>query len=295
MSTVVACPQCGKSLKVRDELVGKKLKCPCGSIVSTPAPAVPAAAPAPVQASTPPPVPQDRYPRWETIFLGTKNMLVFDDDSAWHANLTDEEHERVTHRLENGAAQKDALEGVADRTQVRFDRITNVLYEEQDRRLDVTYDLSDGSATVGWNMEDVAQRDAVFEALRGRLGPRFRYERRRLGRIEAGLMPLIALCIVALATAALVGLAWGLNQLPGGAVVTRGPIWAFVLMIAAYTIGCMGPSGNGVLGGVVMLACVAWIAVRVANPPVQITLTAEKEDQKPRRGKDIRGSDDKEE
>ena len=37
MSVTFACPGCGKSIKVRDELAGKKGKCPgCGAILTVP-------------------------------------------------------------------------------------------------------------------------------------------------------------------------------------------------------------------------------------------------------------------
>ena len=97
----------------------------------------------------------------------------------------------------------------------------------------------------------------------------------------ATLAPVVMLVLIAAVTAGLVFLAWGLNQPTDGHVV-RAPIWAILL---AYTVGCLGPVGTGILGGLCMLATVAWLVVRVIDPPIDLTL-------KPRAKKDRDEGDD---
>src|SRR5215510_12255854 len=102
MPIQVAC-SCGKKLHVRDELAGKKIRCPvCGGVLAVDA-ATPAASkspPVPAGPTAPPAVPdqavretndrQTTLPSyWDCQRDFTQGLLVFTDDALWFNKLAD--------------------------------------------------------------------------------------------------------------------------------------------------------------------------------------------------------------
>src|SRR5262249_26488453 len=104
MPIQVAC-SCGKKLHVRDELSGKKIKCPaCGGVLAvdgqSPAPAKPP--PAPSVKTAPPALPEAAAPKkreeqesspsyWDCQRDFTNGLLVVTGDALWFNKLADKE------------------------------------------------------------------------------------------------------------------------------------------------------------------------------------------------------------
>jgi uncharacterized membrane protein (DUF485 family) len=124
--------------------------------------------------------------------------------------------------------------------------------------------------------------------MRDHLAPEFTYKRRELSRLQATFSPLITIGIMILVFGFLVWLSYALQH-EGGRVRGLGGI------IIAYTVGWLGPMWTGVLGGVCILGCIAWMGVRIADPPIEVTITPQADKKKKRDEEDEEDEEEEEE
>ena len=89
--------------------------------------------------------------------------------------------------------------------------------------------------------------------------------------MQASFSPLIALAINIAIFAVFVYLAWALNDPNQGGGRVRG----LGGVIVAYTVGWLGPLWTGVVGGVIAIIIVAWMVLRIADPPIEVKLVPE--------------------
>ena len=278
MPTVVACPQCGKQLKVRDELLGKKLKCPCGGIVATAAPVqpgppavAPKPAPPPVPAEEPAPDIKARFRTWKyDTFTGSPALLVLDDEGMWAAVPKDQE---AAEQLERDLADADSPEDVVPKgtTFIPYAHVKKVYCNLKHPGVTITYGQGEDESNQNVYLNKDDEREARMKDLHRLLGKRrFRYKKEELGRFKAILAPLGTLVLVVLLTAGLTALAWFVNQPTDGPVVVRMPIWAVVV---TYTIGCLGPWSTAAFGGLLAVVLAVWAVIRFVDPPIEVTIT----------------------
>ncbi|MCI0685227.1 MAG: zinc-ribbon domain-containing protein [Gemmataceae bacterium] len=323
MPILVAC-SCGKKLKVRDELVGKKVKCPaCGGVLEVAAPVhevvhevveevveAPPPRPArkpPGQASPPqalagkpgkpPPLPagaaappprRDEAPDqkaadqpadrpaaqgelgvWRCNAFGALRLLCLTNEGAIYAKGDKKTIKRIEADLAAGESPQDAF-GDDKPSFIPWDTVTKVESNLKASSFDIKYKAagSDDESTESFHFEDKRERTDALKWMRDRLAPDFTYKKRELTRFQATFSPLIFLGIVVGVFTFLVFLAWALRQPGEGRARTN--IWG---LIVAYTVGWLGPIWTGVIGGLLAVGGLAWMAVRIADPPIEVTIT----------------------
>ena len=318
MPTLVTC-SCGKKLNVRDELVGKKVKCPaCGGILEVAAALVaeevpeveetpPARKPPPVPGTTrsaPPPRAKDEpRPTAEEDRPAAKNdlgvfrctgggqsrLLCLTDEGAFFADADKKTIKRIEAGLADGESPPDAFGD--DPAFIPWGTVTKIDSNLKQDNFQIKFKhASDDDASQLFRFEDKRDRTDALKWMRDHLAPAFTYKRRELTRLQATYSPLITIGILVLVFGFLVWLAWGLQQPHGG-----GRVRGIVGIIIAYTVGWLGPLWTGVLGGVCILGCVAWMAVRIADPPIEVTITPQAEAKKKRDADDDEEADEEEE
>ena len=323
MPTLVTC-SCGKKLNVRDELVGKKVKCPaCGGILEVAAALVaeeiveveetPARKPAPPR--KPPPVPAGSAPSgppprakegprpkeedeadapaarndlgiFRCTGSGQSRLLCLTDEGAFFADADKKTMKRIEADLADGESPQDAFGD--DPAFIPWGAVTKIDSNLKHHDFQITFKhASDDDASQTFRFEDKRDRTDALKWMRDHLTPEFTYKRRELTRLQATYSPLITIGILVLVFGFLVWLAWGLQQPREGGGRVRG----LAGIIIAYTVGWLGPLWTGVLGGVCVLGCVAWMAVRIADPPIEVTIIPLADKKK----KDVDDDEDEEE
>jgi hypothetical protein len=114
-----------------------------------------------------------------------------------------------------------------------------------------------------------ATRDRVLSLLARRLGPGFQRTDVQYGLFRAAVIPLL----IAAALAAFTWLAYGAaEELAGGeeAVISGRARTEKYIFVGALNL--LGPTGVAVVGGIIVIACLAWLAARVRTPPLMATL-----------------------
>ncbi len=302
---------CGKKLKVRDELAGKKVKCPaCGGVVVVSSSDVTEVIPAPRPSTLPPPLPggktgpprpaaqeSDDTPIDEPPFYReclrefTRGLLVLGADAIWFGRLKDDELEQAKRALDDGEPVEEALNEEAAKSRIEFADIVEVNFNKHHKELQVQVPGAEKNEKENHNFhfDSHEERDDAFKELRRRLGRDWIYKRRDLNAFQAALAPLGTIAVVIAVFAFFVFLAWAFQQPAegGGPRVIRTTIWGILVM---YTVGWLGPIWTGVLGGVIVVGCIVWMIIRMATPPIEITLKpppkeddAEEEERPPRK------------
>jgi hypothetical protein len=294
---------CGQRSQVGDELAGRKVRCPvCQAVLDVPAarpaapvPAVPPAAravpapppvpPAPVRPPPPPaqapPVPvvsaappdeepipcvvPARAPLWHEPQIRNKSEVFFlYHDGVWWIQLDMPFRQDVIDKLMAGQTPADlfargplrAIPYEALRA-VRKDHYAPTLWLEwSPRRV--------GRVTRKLRLREPADRDAVYNALRNRLGRDWGERVEQYSVFRAILPPAIWIVITVVATL-LGGIVAG-SVAQGEGIRVRG--WAAAL---GGLLGLLGPWV--VMGlGVVALGCLIWWLVRRVRRPPRFTV-----------------------
>ena len=288
MPIQIACP-CGKSLHVRDELSGKKIKCPaCGGVLavgeqtSAPAKSPPVAA---VQ-SAPPKQPASAAPKtepppgqlpsyWECQRDFTHGLLVVTDDALWFNKLADKDLKRAKKSFDEGENPEDVFQDDSTQFQLAYSEMQGINFNKKLAQMEVEYSGKEEKQTTTFYFGDHGLRDEAFKELRRRLGADWKHQRRDLNRFQATFAPLTVLGLLILVFGFFVFLAWAFQQpTEGGGRVVRTTIWG---LIVAYTVGWLGPLWTGIIGGVGVVITIAWMVLRIADPPIEITLKRESE------------------
>jgi hypothetical protein len=290
MPLLVTC-SCGRKLRVRDDLIGRKVKCPsCGGVVQVEAGATEAEeAPAPVKPppvprgpALPPPVPQAAAAGvddesaaaayWECQRDFSNGLLVVTDDALWFGKLKDKELRRAKKLLDDGEPPEEALDEEAAKTRLQFAKVREFKFNKRLAQMMVEYPGGDDTETSTFHFNDHADRDAAFKDIRRRVGSEWQYERRDLNRFQATFAPLLVIAALAGIFAFFVFIAWAFQQpAEGGGRVVRTNIWG---VIVAYTVGWLGPLWTGIVGGLCIMLSLVWMAFRIITPPIEISLKA---------------------
>jgi hypothetical protein len=257
--TTVECPSCGKKLKVRPELAGKKARCPgCGGAVPVPD----ASAPAP---------PSVRYwffqwGDWSDV-KKKKAFFVVGEDTLWTAPLEGKAAKRAEEALDNGSTPEEALGDKAH--SIPFADIMEVRANKRRTNLIVDHQAEPEGGSEDFAFFDHQTRDEAFAELRRRLEG-WQYERQDFSRVRAAVEPVIAIgcstfCFIILAGLALWFKTWNTDN-------------SVIAMIRF-----LGPIGWALIGFVVALGLAAWLILRVHAPPIMLYLRP------PNRGKSSGG------
>jgi hypothetical protein len=285
MPILVTCP-CGKQLSARDDLAGKKVKCPgCGGVVGIPA----AAGPTPVaivEAVTdrpaPPPAPvvldaivvdDDRAPRreparpaadpgrpllWNTA-QPQGNVIVVTAGAVYVDTLRGKLVPKVEAGLEEGQAPADLLSRSHQKIPLR--QLTRVRYKYSEKvpraQAELTYDDGRRERRKALVFQNSEQRDQFVDELLTRLGDWPARERQESGPVlflkyGAGLAAIVIITVL---------ICWA--ELAG--LIRRGPA---LLILLLDLCGIWGILAIGILAFLIVL-CVG--IVELLHPPRIIT------------------------
>jgi hypothetical protein len=317
MALIVVCP-CGKKLKVRDELAGKKVKCPgCGQSVTAPAPVIvePAgeevmAGEPPVVAATVKPAVDDddvsstdvsASPAWTTskkkksapstseegseskkrddedddedkpgphwVFPGafSTEVMALARDGIWFASLKEDVLKKAKRQLKEGEQPAKVLGEKA--YIIPWPVITSIFCNRKVNGFQINYTQNDESTTKFLTPGDIEERDKIFKAIEKYLGDDWARKTVKHTPLTATMAPFLSLLItfaitivIAIVTLFLEGGAW--------TGTGRGAIVALLLNV----LGWLGPLGTCGIGFLIGMLFIVWMAVRMMNPPIEVTL-----------------------
>jgi len=297
MSILLSC-RCGKKLRVKEELAGKKVKCPgCAAIVPVPAPAAEPPEPPEEEQEEPEPPPPPRSKKedvsppedeeqearafWvDPHALGGK-IIALAEDGLYVADFNDEkEYKRVKKALAQGEPAEKVLADAE--TKIPFDIMRKVESNLYHRFIDVKSRVEDAPEDTETTVfcPDQDTRDEIMEALRERLG--WKREVIEFSRLKASWPPLVVIGLFGFMTFCFIMVALGHDKGGGGGKVVR-TNWIGAIFVWVWNT--IGPVGVSLLGGSFVLAGVAWLVARLIHPPIMLTLT-------PRSGKRSKNRDD---
>jgi hypothetical protein len=276
-------------MKVRDELAGKKVKCPgCGGVlvVSQGNEELTEVTPKKAKAA-PPPLPErdeaprkktrevaeeekkpvrKAYPYWRCKSGSPFGLLALADDGFYFGKFDKEKHIAFAEEeLSEGEPPEQALgDNVVP---VPLEVITLIECNKHHSSLTVHFAGGEETVTEDFVFEERKDRDRALKALRERLEPEWEYIREDYTPLKATVAPLVTIGILLVVTGGLAWLAHWLSSWTGSA---RVPAWAAFLY---HAMMFLGPLGIIVVGGVLILPCVWWLVVRVMKPPIMVRLT----------------------
>jgi hypothetical protein len=312
MPILVSC-KCGKKLRLKDELAGKRVKCPgCGQCLAVPAgeepPVLEEVEPVEERVSPPPaargprpaprPAPEERSPDGSDdagdegpdrrsrgadsptpYWVHSNDLLAISDDTVYLTTLDAKQRRRVQEDLQAGRPAGEVLEGAE--TVIALDTITKVEGNLYHTFFDIKYkepDAKEESETT-IHCADERGRDEILRALRDRLGPDWERQVKEYTRLRASLEPLIVIGFFGFLTFCFyMAGAHPEADKSGGKVVRTN--WLGAIFVWVYNV--LGPWGVVSIGGLVVALGVAWLVARVIKPPLMLTLTPR---QAPRRRK----------
>jgi hypothetical protein len=293
MPILVAC-KCGKKLRVKDELAGKRVKCPgCAQVVAVPAvgepPELEEVEPVEERVAVPPaarrpkptarPEPQDEgeegprrsrgsdspTPYW----VRSNDLLALSDDAVYLTTLDDKKMRKAQAALAEGRPAGEVLDG-AD-TVIPLDIITKVEGNLYHTFFDIKYKEPDAKeeSEKTIHCEDQESRDEIVKALRQRLGPDWERKVKEYTRLRASLEPLIVIGLFGFLTFCFYMAGTHPESDSGGKTVRTN--WIGAIFVWVYNL--LGPWGVVCLGGLVIALGIAWLVARMIKPPLMLTLT----------------------
>jgi hypothetical protein len=162
---------------------------------------------------------------------------------------------------------------VPDADEIAFTSISSVKTNRHRTDLNVYYHDGSRDRMKNIDFDSAAIRDRAFDTLRRRLGPRFVKDEQQYGLAGAAFAPLATTLVLAGVTWFLMGAA---RELDAGVEVTiRGSQRGLKRMVA-LALDLLGPTGVMIVGGLLVVASIAWLVARLKNPPLMATLTAKK-------------------
>lgn len=301
MPLVFEC-SCGKKLKVRDELAGKKVKCPgCGKPVQAPAPVVeeePIVEVAPTAdvmvgeppvnlSKGPPPAPEpeddeDRderdkdeddddddeddgpVPYW--VFPGTLSteLMAIAKDGIWFASLKGDVLKKAKTRLEKGIHPSNVLGEKA--YLYPWVGIQSIFTNKKLCSFTINYMTEEGTAAKVLTCGSTDERDDIFETIEKLHGDEWDRKVVKHNAFTAMISPIVAMIVTG-------AIAFGLAILSlflGGDWEGRGRGAAVAALF--NLIHWLGPLGNCGIGLIIILLFGIWMLVRMINPPLEVTL-----------------------
>jgi hypothetical protein len=283
MAILLSC-RCGKKLRIKDELAGKRIKCSgCDEILIAPAPPeeemeVQVVEPTRVKPAARPPAPEpDEEPEAEPSYwvdptaLGGE-IIALADEALLVASLKEKEFKRAKAALKKGEPADEVL--AKPKTEIPYDRMKKVESNLHHRFIDVTWQDPEKKEETQTNLlcASPEDRDEIMKALHRRLG--WKREVVEFSRLRAAWGPLVVIGVFGFITVCFTLAAANESKESSGTKVVRtnwlGAIFAWVFNI-------FGPVGAALLGTPFVLAGVVWLVMRMINPPIMLTLN-------PRRG-----------
>jgi hypothetical protein len=275
MPIVVSC-KCGKNLRVKDELAGKRVKCPeCAQLTTVPAATLPAGpakqpadekitarkAAAPSLASPPSPPP---------FWVLASDLLALSDDALYLTTLDEEKMQEVQAGLKAGDPVEEVLE--KPDTRIALNTVTKVegnLYHTFFHVKHKETEAKEESETA-IHCKDQDSRDEVIEVLRQRLGLGWKKKVVEYSRLRAALEPLLVIAFFSFVTWCfyMAGAHPEDDKSSGGKVIRTNIIGA----IFVWVYNLLGPWGVVSLGGLCIGLGVFWLVARLMKPPIMFTL-----------------------
>jgi hypothetical protein len=283
MPHVVPC-QCGRELRLTNDLLGQRIKCPeCARILAVPptaqeGPGGPAAVDAEI-------APKERAIRfrpesgsslaaldfWNIRAGRNAEIIVLTNDTLYVATLRDKEFKQTTDALTGGVPAKQAL--AAAQKIIHCDQIVRVEANLHDRFLKFVWKSAPASdeAEELFLCPDRETRDEIIEALHERLGPSWSRDIRQETLSEAISAPLTVVIVVGLLT---VGLAFAAHWLEGADLPAAGGRWGSIIRIVGMILKYLGPLGVSLIGAPLIFLGVVWFVMCYRKPPRNLSLTA---------------------
>ncbi len=208
------------------------------------------------------------------VFIGETEtfdrLFVVADEAVYVSNPDKEKLAAIAERLRGGAAVKAVVPGADE---IRYSAITSV--KANKFRDDLNIHHRQGSQTRMKNVtfKDGAARDVALAAVARRLAPRFQRREVQYGVVRAAFAPLLTAggfaAFTYISVQAAAGIAGGETAEIHGRARAQKRIFAWALEL-------LGPVGVAVVGGLIVLGCVAWLIARVKRPPLMVILSARK-------------------
>lgn len=307
MPLLVECT-CGKKLKVRDELAGKKVKCPgCGGIVTAPAPEpelvepiddepVTAVAPQTERRTSkgngdtystdvsaePPPIPRKKprpaelddededakkeegAPHW--VFPGafSSEIMALGREGIWFVSLKGEALDKATDLLKNGNPSFLVLGEKS--YYLPWPEIGSITCNRKLNGFTITYTHESETTSKVMTPADMEARDDIMDAIKDFLHPDVTKTVKKHTAITAMVAPIICICVTFAITLGIAILTLFLSGDWEGR--GRGALVAALFNLLAW----LGPLGTCGIGGLIGAFMVVWMVVRMADPPIEVTL-----------------------
>ena len=297
---------CGKKLKVRDELAGKKVKCPCGKILVVPVPVTDepeeiveaieedkapgkpkptAKQPTPAWASgkkkTPPAQVEDDAddeqedeeakptPFW--AFPGTMSteVLALADDGVWFVSLKGDALKKTKKLLGQGDHPEEVMG--KDATCVAWVSVVSIYCNKKLNGFTIHYTNGDDSVFKDLKPADKKTRDRILDEIAAYLKPEWRMTTTKLTAVTATLLPGGCITVDLILTGILAWVSTLVEDIEVhnrfGLKTTRG------LGGVINMLGDLGPLWIGVIGLGIAILLTIWLLIRIINPPIEVTIT----------------------
>jgi hypothetical protein len=244
MPIITACT-CGKKLRTRDDLAGKRIQCPaCGMILTVAHP---------VNEQTLADAADDEKDTVELsaehtrllaaakdlFWFSPQNVIALTDASIYVAECDAAAREDARRALENGEPAWKVLKDA--KSIIALDEVEKVESDLRGASIAITWRPSKGRAQTETTIccADFAARDAILEALHERLGKGWKLQETEASRLRAATLPLFT-----------------------GSIV-------FVLSVGLSFFNPFVASIVVLLG---LASCGPWLVARVRTPPVLLTI-----------------------
>jgi hypothetical protein len=283
MFILISCA-CGKQLRVKDDLAGKRVKCPrCAAVVavSLPARARPepprAAQDAAARAARPATAVANQRHQASPTFWAKPHALggmvfALSAEGILTADINDEDDfTRARQALEHGAPVEEVLEK-PDKA-IPYEHVRKVESNLHHRFVDVTWQGPDNKATTETNLllPDKDARDQTMDSLQHRL--RWKRQIIQHNRLQAAWPPVVIIGFFGFVTFCMVMAARHPEGDSGGTKFVR-TNWLGAIFVWVFNI--FGPVGVALIGAPFVPAGVVWLVMRMMRPPIMLTLTPQK-------------------
>jgi len=285
MAILISC-KCGKKLRVKDELAGKKVKCPgCAGLLSVPQPEPEEEEPVPTLEAEEAPEPEESRParkQAEPCWLHSglyDNAVALDDNALYVASLGDDEVEKAKEALEDGKPVRKVLREKGK--VIPLDDIQKVETDLNTAFIDVTWKSPGAIEATETNIhcESKEARDEIIDALKERLGEDWDEQTVEFSRLRAAALPLYTGAILLFLCFCLYMIATGQDRGGGGG----GGLLDLKQVIFLVLLYVFGATGTLIIAVIITALVFVWLYFRVRTPPVMLTLSPYKGGRKKRR------------
>ncbi len=194
-------------------------------------------------------------------------LFVVADGALYVSNPDREKLAGIESQLSRGAVVRAV---VPDAEEVRYGMITAVKANKFRADFNIYHTQASQSRMKNVTFKDAPARDRALAALARRLAPRFQRREVQYGVVRAAVAPLLATGGLAAFTYFAVLAAGEVAR--GQAVQIHGRARASKRLFV-WALDLLGPVGVGVVGGLVVVGCFAWLIARVRRPPLMIVLS----------------------